>query len=120
VLEVDDRVGAALAQRPDWQQVEALPLDLRGAGDLDAEVLDVVLRSGVDARSRRPELGLPGPVGADGVFAVTMSPRRDCLLAEPDVDEIIRGTSAAGETFSVIAVDRESPAYDRCIGPPAG
>lgn len=120
VLRVDDVVNAALAQRPDWQQVEALPLDLRGAGDLDAEVLDVVLRSGIDARSRRPELGLPAPLGADGVFAVTMSPRRDCLLAEPDVDEIIRGTSAAGDTFSVIAVDRDSPAYDRCIGPPAG
>lgn len=120
VLQVDDVVGAALDARPDWRQVEALPLDLRGAGDLDAEVLDVVLRSGVDARSRRPELGLPAPDGADGVFAVAMSPRRDCLLAEPDVDEIIQGVSAAGETFSVIAVDRTSVAYDRCIGAPAG
>lgn len=118
-LDVENSVSAALSTRPTWQQVEALPLDLRGAGDLDAEVLDVVYRRGYDARSRRSELGLPAPDDADGVFAVTMSPSRDCLLAEPDVEEIIRGVSHAGETFSVVAVDVGSAAFDRCIGPPA-
>ena len=114
-LGVEGAVTAALADRPSWRSVEALPLDLRGAGDLDAEVLDVALRRGVDARSRRVELGLEAPDGVDGVFAVAMAASRDCLLAEPAADEIIRGASEIGEAFSVIAVDRESVAYDRCI-----
>lgn len=114
-LGVEGAVTSALALRPSWRSVEALPLDLRGAGDLDAEVLDVALRRGVDARSRRVELGLEAPDLVDGVFAVAMAASRECLLAEPATDEIIRGASEAGEVFSVIAVDRDSVAYDRCI-----
>jgi FtsH-binding integral membrane protein len=116
-LGVEGAVTAALADRPAWRSVEAVPLELRGAGDLDAEVLDVALRRGVDARSRRVELGLEAPGRVDGVFAVAMAGVRDCLLAEPEADEIIRGTSDTGEPFSVVAVDRESAAYGRCVGP---
>jgi hypothetical protein len=119
-LGVEGAVTAALERRPSWRSVEAVPLDLRGAGDLDAEVLDVVVRRGLDARSRRVELGLDAPDDVDGVFAVAMSPTRECLLSEPDAEEIIHGRSDAGDTFSVIAVDRDSVAYDRCIGPPVG
>lgn len=119
-LGVEGAVSAALASRPTWRSVEALPLDLRGAGDLDAEVLDVALRRGVDARSRRVEIGLEPPDRVDGVFAVAMSPTRECLLSEDDTEEIIRGRSEAGDDFSVIAVDRSSSAYDRCIGVPVG
>lgn len=117
-LGVEGAVSQALANRPAWRSVEAVPLDLRGAGDLDAEVLDVALRRGVDARSRRVELGLNPPERVDGVFAVAMSPTRECLLAEDDAEEIVSGRSEAGDELSVIAVDRDSVAYDRCIGLP--
>lgn len=117
-LGVEGAVTAALEGRPNWRTVEAVPLDLRGAGDLDAEVLDVALRRGVDVRSRRAELGLDEPEDVDGVFGVAMSPSRECLLAEPEAVEIVRGTTEAGEVFSVIAVDRDSVAYDRCIPRP--
>lgn len=119
-LGVEGAVTAALERRPGWRTIEAVPLDLIGAGDLDAEVLDVALRRGVDARSRRVELGLDAPDQVDGVFAVAMSAPRDCLLAEPTAEEIIRGTSTTGATFSVVALDRNSIAYDRCIGLPVG
>jgi len=117
-LGVEGAVTAALERRPTWRTVEAVRLDLRGAGDLDAEVLDVALRRGVDVRSRRVELGLDEPERVDGVFGVAMSPSRECLLAEPEAAEIIRGATDAGETFSVIAIARSSVAYDRCIGLP--
>jgi hypothetical protein len=119
-LGVEGAVTAALANRPTWESVEAVSLDLRGAGDLDAEVLDVAVRRGVDARSRRVELGLDAPDQVDGVFGVAMAPTRECLLSEPEAEEIIRGTSDAGDVFSVIALDRSSVAYDRCIGLPVG
>lgn len=119
-LGVEGAVTAALERRPGWRSVEAVPLDLRGAGDLDAEVLDVALRRGVDVRSRRIELGLGAPDRVDGVFGVAMSASRECLLPQPGAEEIIRGVTEAGETFSVIAVDRDSIAYDRCIGPRVG
>lgn len=115
-LGVEGAVTAALERRPGWRSVEAVPLELIGAGDLDAEVLDVAVRRGIDARSRRVELGLDAPVRVDGVFAVAMSAPRDCLLAEPEAEEIVRGTSTTGGTFSVIALDRSSVAYDRCVG----
>jgi hypothetical protein len=119
VLRVEDAVNSALAARPAWRTVEVIPLDLRGAGDLDAEILDVVVRRGVDARSRRSELGLPAPESVDGVFGVAMDAARHCLLADDDAEEIIRGTTASDEPFSVIAVDRSSTVYDRCIGSPS-
>jgi len=116
-LRVEAVVGMALDERPGWEQVEGVQLDFRGIGDLEAEVLDVVDRSGRDARSRRSELGLPAPDRVDGVFVVAMDPNRDCFASEPDVAEILTGTSGAGETFSVYAVDRASSAYDRCLRP---
>ncbi len=119
-LEVERAVGSALDARPGWRTIEAIPLDLRGAGDLDAEVLDVALRNGIDARSRRSQLGLPAPVAVDGAFAVAMAPALDCLLSARGVEEIVRGTTESGEHFSVVVVDRESAAYDRCIGAPDG
>ena len=119
-LDVEESVRSALDARPGWTTIEAVPLDLRGAGDLDAEVLDVALRSGVDARSRRTQLGLPGPDSVDGVFGVAMSPALDCLLGDPGAEEIVRGITAAGETFAIVAVDRESVGYDECIGDPPG
>lgn len=119
-LDVEGAVGAALAARPNWRTVEAIPLGLVGAGDLDAEVLDVALRNGADARSRRTQLGLPAPGRVDGVFGVAMGPALDCLLASPGSEEIVRGTAASGETFAIVAVDGDSVAYDACIGAPGG
>ena len=52
----------------------------------------------------------------DGVFGVAMSPTRDCLLGRPGTEEIVQGTNRSGETFGVVAVDRDSAAYDECIG----
>ncbi len=119
-LDVESAVRSALEERPGWATIEAIPLDLRGAGDLDAEVLDVALRSGVDVRSRRTQLGLPAPGTVDGVFGVAMSPTLDCLLGRPGTEEIVRGATAIGEIFAIVAVDRQSVAYDECIGGPLG
>ena len=52
--------------------------------------------------------GVPGPVFIEIPV--------DLLYSE----EIIRGTSATGDTFSVIAVDVGLGAYSRCIGPASG
>lgn len=114
-LELEEAVSAALRDRPAWRTVEAIPLDLRGAGGLDAEVLDVALRFGADARSRRSELGLSAPEAVDGVFGVAMSPSRDCLLAQSGVDEIVRGETATGEIFSIFTIEPDSVADRECI-----
>jgi hypothetical protein len=78
-----------------------------------------VLRSGADARSRRTQLGLPAPVDVDGVFAVAMAPALDCLERAGGVETIVRGATADGVTFAVVAVDRDSDAYRSCVGDPA-
>jgi len=118
-LDVEGAIASALDARPDWRTVEAIPLGLVGAGDLDAEVLDVALRDGVDARSRRTQLGLPAPIAVDGVFGVAMGPALECLLGHAGTEEVVRGTTASGETFGIVAVDRDSVAYENCIGAPA-
>ncbi len=114
-LAVEPAVVRVLREHPDWSRVEVVGAGLAGAS-IDAEIVDVALRYGIDVRSRRFGLAVPPPTGTEPMLVAAMGEPRACLTESlPVADQVLDGVVATVDLpVTIFVVDRSTPA-SRCL-----